>query len=54
MIYVVKICINCGEIDGYSLEKERKILAEERRQLNSLLGKLSKSGENHRKSGKYI
>ena len=35
------------------LDKERRVLAEERRQVNALLGKLLKSGETHIKSGKY-
>ena len=35
------------------LNDERRVLAEERRQVNALLGKLSKSGETHIKSGKY-
>ena len=35
------------------LDNERKYLAEERRHVNVLLGKLSKSGENYIKSGKY-
>ena len=45
-------------VSGYSekqkeLDKERKQLAEERRRLNALLGKLNRSGEYHIKSGKY-
>ena len=35
------------------LDKERRVLAEERRQVNALLGKLLKSGETYIKSGKY-
>ena len=35
------------------LDKERRVLAEERRRVNVLLGKLLKSGEPHIKSGKY-
>ena len=35
------------------LNNERRALAEERRQVNALLGKLLKSGESHIKSGKY-
>ncbi|KAL9979364.1 hypothetical protein ACROYT_G017017 [Oculina patagonica] len=39
--------------DQKKLDNERKYLAEERRRVNVLLGKLSKSGENFIKSGKY-
>ena len=35
------------------LDNKRRDLAEERRQINSLLGKLIKSGENYIKSGNY-
>ena len=35
------------------LNKERRVLAEERRRVNVLLGKLLKSGEPHIKSGEY-
>ncbi|KAL9967055.1 hypothetical protein ACROYT_G025217 [Oculina patagonica] len=39
--------------DQKKLDNERKYLAEERRRVNVLLGKLSKSGEDFIKSGKY-
>ncbi|KAL9982279.1 hypothetical protein ACROYT_G004305 [Oculina patagonica] len=40
--------------DQKKLDNERKYLAEERRRVNVLLGKLSKSGENFIKSGKAV
>ena len=45
--------ISIKKVTQKELNNERRALAEERRQVNALLGKLLKSGESHIKSGKH-